>query len=148
MKHITQEQRYIIFKLRQSGTKQADIAAIMGYSQAAISKELKKGITKRGKYNPQYAQEATDTRKKRFHSLRKFNREIEKFVREKMENLQWSPEQIVGFCKKNGIPIVSVERIYQFIRSDKATGGTLYKNCRHRLKHRKRCVGAGIGKWI
>jgi len=40
MKHITQAQRYIIFNLKQSGKKQAAIAVIMGYSQAAISKEL------------------------------------------------------------------------------------------------------------
>jgi len=144
MKHITQAQRYIIFNLKQSGKKQSEIAVIMGYSQAAISKELKKGITKRGKYSPQFAQEATDERKKRFSKVRKFNGEIEKFVREKMENFQWSPEQIVGFRKKNGMQTVSVERIYQFIRSDKAAGGTLYKHCRHRLKHRKRYVGAGM----
>ena len=27
------------------------------------------------------------------------------------------------------------------IRNDKANGGTLYKNCRHHLKHRSRPVG-------
>jgi IS30 family transposase len=48
MKHITQDQRYIIFNLKQSGKKQTEIAVLMGYSQAAISKELKKGATKRG----------------------------------------------------------------------------------------------------
>ena len=37
--------------------------------------------------------------------------------------------------------MVSHERIYQYIREDKEKGGTLYKNCRHRLKHRKRPVG-------
>ena len=31
-----------------------------------------------------------------------------------------------------------------FIREDKRNGGTLYKHCRHRLKHRKRYVGAGV----
>jgi len=50
MKHLTQEQRYIIFNLKQSGKTQAKIAFVMGYSQAAISKELKKGTTKRGKW--------------------------------------------------------------------------------------------------
>ncbi|KAA6347605.1 hypothetical protein EZS27_004935 [termite gut metagenome] len=38
--------------------------------------------------------------------------------------------------------MVSHERIYQFIREDKASGGVLYKNLRHRLKHRKRAVGS------
>ena len=37
--------------------------------------------------------------------------------------------------------MVSVERIYQYIRLDKLCGGDLYKHCRHRLKKRKRQVG-------
>ena len=60
-----------------------------------------------------------------------------------MEKQQWSPEQIKGYCDANGIQMVSVEWIYHYIREDKRNGGTLYKHCRHRLKHRKRYVGAG-----
>lgn len=37
--------------------------------------------------------------------------------------------------------MVSVERIYQHIRTDKENGGNLYKFTRHQLKHRKRPVG-------
>ena len=37
--------------------------------------------------------------------------------------------------------MVSPERIYQFIREDKREGGSLWKECRHQLKHRKRPVG-------
>ena len=37
--------------------------------------------------------------------------------------------------------MVSPERIYQFIREDKRAGGSLWKHCRHRLKHRKKPVG-------
>jgi IS30 family transposase len=47
----------------------------------------------------------------------------------------------VGDAKRRGIPMVSTERIYQFIREDKRAGGVLWKHCRHRLKHRKRPVG-------
>lgn len=36
--------------------------------------------------------------------------------------------------------MVSHERIYQFIRADKARVGKLYKRLSHRSKHRKRCV--------
>jgi IS30 family transposase len=54
---------------------------------------------------------------------------------------KWSPEQIVGRACRDGIPMVSHERIYRFIREDKKNGGTLYKQLRHRLKHRKRPVG-------
>ena len=40
--------------------------------------------------------------------------------------------------------MVSVEWIYRFIREDKSNGGSLYRHCRHRLKHRKRPIGAGV----
>ncbi len=33
--------------------------------------------------------------------------------------------------------MVSVERIYPYVREDKCNGGTLYKHMRHQLKHRK-----------
>lgn len=37
--------------------------------------------------------------------------------------------------------MVSHERIYQYVREDKALGGNIYKNMRHSLKHRKRSIG-------
>ncbi len=52
-----------------------------------------------------------------------------------------SPEQIVGYCKVKGYSMVSVERIYQYVRKDKSEGGDLYRHCRYALKHRKRPVG-------
>jgi len=54
---------------------------------------------------------------------------------------QWSPKQIVGDAKRRGIEMISARRIYQFIREDKRKGGTLWKQCRHQLKHRKKPVG-------
>ena len=40
--------------------------------------------------------------------------------------------------------MVSHERIYQYIRDDKAAGGQYYKRLRHQLKHRKRPVGKPV----
>ena len=65
-------------------------------------------------------------------------------ILDKLEKYQWSPEQIKGYCQANDIEMVSVEWIYRFIREDKRNGGSLYRHCRHRLKHRKRSIGAGI----
>ena len=53
---------------------------------------------------------------------------------------QWSVEQIVGYCRKNGIPIVGKTTIYKFIHQDKENGGDLYKHTRHQLKHRNRAL--------
>ncbi len=82
-----------------------------------------------------------EERKERFGCKRKFTKEIEQRIRNYLVNDQWPPEQIVGWCKKEGIEMVSVERIYQFIRKDKKEGGNLYKYTHHQLKHRKRPVG-------
>ena len=138
-KHLTREQRYQISALLQTGSKQKDIARIVGTSESTISREIKRNSSKRT-YSARIAQEFAEERKARYCRVRKFTPEIEKRVRYLMEEEQWSPEQIVGWCKKEGLPTVSHERIYQYVRQDKHDGGTLYKHCRHRLKHRKRPV--------
>ena len=57
----------------------------------------------------------------------------------------YSPEQIVGRAKLEGLKCVSVERIYQHIWDDKMKGDDLYKHLRNQGKrYSKR--GAGIDK--
>ena len=52
-----------------------------------------------------------------------------------------SPEQIVGYCKKHGIKMVSHETLYQWIWEDKKAGGSLHTHLRHRgRRHHKRCL--------
>ncbi len=87
-----------------------------------------------------YAQILCKERKGRFKRKRSFNLDKEKLVKRYIEKEQWSPEQIVGYCRKENISMVSHERIYQYIRLDKKQGGNIYKHPRHRLKHRKRPV--------
>jgi IS30 family transposase len=143
MKHITQAQRYEISAYLKIHYKQEKIAELIGVSQAAISKEIDRNKTKNDVYSAKIAQENADFRKVRFKKNRTFTAEIEKNVRQKITEEQWSLEQIVGEAKLRGEKIVSVERIYQCIRADKKNGGTLYRSCRHKLKHRKRPVSAG-----
>jgi IS30 family transposase len=141
MKHLTKEQRYVIKALLSRGVTQQEIAKELGVNKSTISREIDRNKTKTGKYNPEKAHMFAQERKERFASNRKFTKTIEKRIRYYLENEQWSPEQIVGYCKNNGIEMVSVERIYQFIREDKQAGGELYKHLRHKLKHRKAVVG-------
>ena len=52
-------------------------------------------------------------------------------IKEKL-NLQWSPEQISGWLKKEGYQdAVSHETIYRYVWEDKNMGGIFYKNLRH-----------------
>lgn len=140
MKHLTNEQRYQIKAYLDCGKTKTFIAKALNVNKSTICREIKRNSRKRGSYNPSFAQELATERKERFASNRKFTDAIEKYVKDKIEHEQWSPEQIVGYCRVNNIPMVSHERIYAYLRKNKLEGGNLYKHLRHRLKHRKRPV--------
>jgi IS30 family transposase len=139
-KHLTQNQRYEITAYLKCNKSQKFIAEQLGVSESCISRELKRNKLKRGSYNPEKAQEYANIRKERFCYNRRFSKTVKDFVDDKLSQEQWSPEQIVGYCNKHNITMVSVERIYQYIRNDKKNGGKLYLQLRHQLKHRTRPV--------
>lgn len=141
MKHITTEQRYQIEAYLKVGKKQKWIALDLGLSESAISREIKRNKSKRGHYIAKNAVKYAQERKDRFTYNRKFGESEKRLVTQLITTKQWSPEQIVGYCKQKNIPMVSHERIYQYVRQDKANGGKLYLHMRHKLKHRKRYVG-------
>ncbi|KAA6313764.1 hypothetical protein EZS27_035514 [termite gut metagenome] len=97
-------------------------------------------IRKRG-YRAAAAQELCDIRKERYRGNRKFTPGMERHIRDRLTDTPWSPQQIVGEAALHDIPMVSHERIYEFIPQEKTPGGELWKHTRHRLKHRKRPVG-------
>ena len=140
MKHLTKVQRYQIKAFLDCGKSKDFIAKSLNVDKTTVYREINRNSKKQGSYNPDFAHELYSERKERFASNRKFTPSIEKYVREKIEQEQWSPEQIVGYCKSHNIPVVSHQRIYAYIREDKRRGGNLYVHLRHQLKHRKRPV--------
>lgn len=125
----------------KAGYKQKDIATAIDKDKSVISRELKRNRDIKGRYTFTSAQEIADARKARLSRPRKFTSEVKNRINRYMRTEQMSPEQIVGYCKQKGYKMVSVERIYQYIREEKKAGGDLYTHCRHRLKHRSRPVG-------
>ncbi len=142
MKQITKEQRYQIEAYIESGMSKKIIAEKLCIHPSSIYREIKRNAHKKGGYSAKHALMLADERKERFNRPRKFSNKIERDIRSFIEDEQWSPEQIVGHCKRKRTPMVSHERIYQYVREDKTNGGNLYKNMRHKLKHRKRPVGS------
>ena len=140
-KQLTSEQRYTISVLLQNRTKQKKIAKAINVSPSTVSREIRRNSGVRGRYNWETAQANAVQAKRR----KLGNHSIDKDVMEEAKHLlvteQWSPEQISGVLAKDG-KYVSHETIYRMIRKDKAEGGTLYKHCRHKLKHRARVVGS------
>ena len=138
--HLSESQRYEIKAYLNCNKSQKFIAEQLGVSQSSISRELNRNKLKRGGYSPEKAQDFTDVRKERFCYNRRFTKTVKDFVDQKLTQEQWSPEQIVGYCNKHKIEMVSIERIYQYLRADKKNGGKLYLQLRHQLKHRNRPI--------
>ena len=139
-KQLTSEQRYTISVLLQNRTKQKEIAKTINVNPSRVSREIRRNSGVRGRYNWETAQtNAVQTKRKKpgNHSI---NKDVLEEAKRLLVTEQWSPEQISGVLAKNGKHI-SHETIYRMIRMDKAEGGTLYKHCRHKLKHRARPVG-------
>lgn len=139
MKHLTKEQRYVIQALHRRKESKSVIADEIGVDKSTVYRELKRNSSKRS-YQAEKAHMFANERKERFSYNRRFTSQVRKIVVEFITKEQWSLEQIVGYCNKKGINMVSTERIYQFIREDKIQGGVLYKHLLHKLKHRKRPV--------
>jgi len=140
-KQLTLEKKYRISVLLQKKCTKKEIAQAIGVSNSTVTRELQRNPSPRGVYKWEKAHRKA---KKRRHQA-PGNRSIKPFVRDMAINLlvqkQWSPEQISGYLAKRGYKI-SHETIYAIIRKDKYENrGSLYKHCRHRLKHRRSPVG-------
>lgn len=137
---LTQEQRYHISGLYKAGKSQASMADAVGVHKSTISRELSRNRGDCG-YRPKQAHQfALDKR----HLAEKhitFTPALQTMVIEKIL-MDWSPDQISGYCKLQGLAEISHERIYQFLLADKKSGGTLHTHLRHSGKKRKKRYGS------
>jgi transposase, IS30 family len=143
--HLTYEQRCQIYALKQRGDSPAAIAKELGVNRSTIGREFGRNSGQKG-YRYKQAQEKSKQRKlKVLNPNQKLTPPLIGLI-EKDLRLQWSPVQISGRLKKQGIDI-SHETIYTHIWKDKHQGGTLYKELRHHgKKYNKRSKGtAGRG---
>ena len=132
---LTQYERYQIYALKKMGHCQSEIARCLGAHKSTISRELGRNRGQRG-YRPKQAQ-----RKAMQRRMQKVQSRIAAgtwaLVEEKLR-LDWSPEQISGWLKKNQAGQVSHASIYQYVYADKRAGGDLHKHLRCQKKRRKR----------
>ena len=131
---LTREQRYQIKALLDIGHSQTEVAQQLQVDKATISREVRRNRGQRG-YRPKQAHEMA-LRRRREKAQTKIRVETWALVEEKIRE-DWSPEQISGRFKKEGIAI-SHEHIYQYLYADKRAGGTLWTHLRCQKKRRKR----------
>lgn len=133
-RQLTCQQRYTIESLLKSNYSQSCIAQIIRVNKSTLSRELKRNSGKSG-YSWRQADKKAKNRR-RDKSPPRIGEDIRDKVKSNIEK-DWSPEQISGRMKREGI-LVSHEWIYQYILKDQAAGGTLYTHLRCFGKQRKR----------
>ena len=131
---LSQDERYEIYAALKSNTSIPQLALEMGRPKSTIYREIDRNSGKRG-YRPKQAHlKAQQTRYRKTSDLTNFAYE---FISHLLKAL-WSPEQIAGALSMRGwLDVLSHTWIYDFIRQNKAQGGSLYKCLRRLKKYRK-----------
>ena len=139
MAHLTGKQRYAISCFVQEGYSQTEIARIIGKDKSVVSRELRRNCDGRNKkYNADLAQRKYESRKRDKPHYRSVTPGIEQRII-KYVTMDYSPGQVVGYCRKESIEMVSHETIYQYLWKDKREGGSLYTHMRSNgKKYQKR----------
>lgn len=138
---LTSRERYELSALRKQGFSQAAIAHALGRDPSTISREVRRNSRKDGGYRPGLADDFARWRRSRSRRNSQFSFAdwmlVVSFLRE-----DWSPEQIAGRLKREGLLSISHETIYRFIWQDRRRGGTLHTHLRQRSKLRRKRYGA------
>jgi len=137
--HLTEAERYEISALLVAGHTQTFIAKQLGRDKSVISREIRRNADQRGcSYKPDLAQRKYAQRLRDKPKLVKFTKEICDRMLDLLAQ-ELSPEQIKGKCDLQGLPMVSHERIYQYIWEDKKRKGHQHEYLRTSGKrYRKR----------
>ena len=129
-KQLISEQRSQIFALLQRKCPRKDIARIVGISQSTLSRELKRNSTRSGKYIWFKAHAKAVERRKRSARNAALAPELVWRIKQLIIEEQWSPRQISGVLKKEGVS-VSHQSIYNLIHAD--VSEELAHHTRHKL---------------
>lgn len=135
-KQLTYCQRCQIEILKKSGLSQANIAKLIGVSQSTVSRELSRNSSERG-YRHKHAQAKAEKRREEAYKAVKMTETIKALIRNRLED-DWSPEQVSAWLLVEFELQISHEVIYQFIWSDKALGGGLFRHLRGRIRARRK----------
>ena len=139
MKHLTVEQRHTISVMKQKGYTQKQISETLGKDKSTVSRELQRNCDKRsGEYRHDLAQRKCEQRHYSKAKKLRFTEHVRKYVDTWLEE-DYSPEQIAGRAKLDGVDCVSHERIYKYVWADKKAKGSLFVHLRRKgRKYRKR----------
>jgi IS30 family transposase len=138
---LTTEERYSIGAMRVRGHSVAEIAQQLNRHRSTIYREVERNrSTYDGAYRARWAVEKTSGRRRRSRRNRRYTVEhfaaVERLVRE-----DFSPQQIAGRLRLEGVQVMSHETMYLHIWADKAHGGTLWRHLRGARKLKRKRYG-------
>lgn len=140
-RQLSTEERYQIAALRQQGLSARQIAAALARHHSTISREVRRNATPYdGAYRPSYAKEMTSGRRRRSRRNARYGPTHFAAI-EALLVRDWSPEQIVGRRRREGLPVMSHETIYGWIWRDREQGGSLWRHLRGARKRRRKRYG-------
>lgn len=140
-RQLTSEERYALSTLRKQGYGVRRIARALHRAPSTISREVRRNSRKDGGYRPSTAHDFARWRRARSRRNQRFTDADWSLVRARLHE-QWSPEQIAGRLKRDGLLHISHESIYRHIWHDKRRGGSQYKLLRQAGKKRRKRYGA------
>lgn len=140
-KQLSEEERYEIAAMRKHRFSVAKIAEALGRHRSTIYRELKRNrSTHDNCYRPSHAGEKT--RARRSNSKRNQRYGPKDFLQvEDLLKQRFSPEQIAGRAKYEGVKLMSHETIYRWIWANQSAGGTAWKHLRGARKMRRKRYG-------
>ena len=146
-KHVTAEERRLIYRWRKEGEALREIARRLDRDVGSISREVARNTGRRG-YRPKQAQQKAQAQSRR-EGPRRFTKAVRADAEARLKE-GWTPEIISQRARLEGRPHVCKETIYKHVYADAKAGGTLWKNLpRAKRKRRRRCPrqdGRGRGQ--
>lgn len=150
--HLTEHERICIFHTRMNHFTDAEIGRRLNRHRATIGRELKRFRKHPSwpyyrQYFPDGADRLARERRARPRGFRwTRHRPLLAYVLGKLRQ-EWSPEQIAGRIRKDfrddSKMRISHQSIYQYIKADRAAGGSLWKRLRQSTRLRRKPYGSG-----
>jgi len=132
---LIEAQRYEIYLGLKRKWSQTRIANEIGVSKSTVSREIRRNSKPCGEYVWKYAQECCNSRKHGFKGNHRKPPELWWRIDQMIIDEDWSPAQIAGVLRKEGIHICK-QTIYNHVHAD--TTGKLAPHMPHELKYTKR----------
>ena len=126
MRHLKEWQRYQIAAKLEAGCTKKEIAEYLHVHPSTITREIQRnGYSRYRCYKPRIAQERASYRWRCRHLPRRFKEDVRKKVDE-MILMDYSPEQIVGVCRKQYdlVKTITADNGLQFAEHERVSRAT------------------------